>query len=216
MKQDIAVIGLGIFGHEVAVMLEKKGNHVLAVDIDKTEIKKIQDHVTAAMMANVTELDSLKELDIGKFDVVILGLGDNFEQLVLGITYLKKLDVKRIIARATTEIQQEILLRIGADEVILPEKQSARHLAERLSTPNLLEYLEVAEDLNVAEIHIGEKFAGKTLLELDLRKKFNITALILKRNSQKPKIITSPELRLLEDDTLVVIGSQEDIGKAFS
>lgn len=194
----------------------KKGNHVLAVDIDKTEIKKIQDHVTAAMMANVTELDSLKELDIGKFDIVILGLGDNFEQLVLGITYLKKLDVKRIIARATTEIQQEILLRIGADEVILPEKQSARHLAERLATPNLLEYLEVAEDLNVAEIHIGEKFAGKTLLELDLRKKFNITALILKRNSQKPKIITSPELRLLEDDTLVVIGSQEDIGKAFS
>jgi trk system potassium uptake protein TrkA len=166
--------------------------------------------------ADVTESEALLELDIGKFDIIILGLGENFEQLVLGITYLKKLDAKYIIARATTEIQQEILLRIGADEVILPEKQSARHLAERLTIPNILEYLELDEDVNLAEIHVDEKLEGKTLLEIDLRKKFNITALILKRSGQKPKIINSPELTLMLDDVLVVIGAQKDIEKVFS
>ncbi|MFH1214981.1 MAG: TrkA family potassium uptake protein [Pseudomonadota bacterium] len=216
MKQDIAVIGLGIFGHEVAVALEEKGNHVLAVDIDKNEIDRIRDHVTAAVVANVRESEALKELGIDKFDLIILGLGDNFEEMVLGITYLRKLGAQHIIARATTEIQQEILLRIGADEVILPEKQSARHLAERITVPNILEYLELDEEINLAEIHVDEKLAGKTLLELDLRKKFNITVLILKRNGQKPKVITSPELTLMQDDYLVVVGSQQDIEKVFA
>ncbi|MDA3832940.1 MAG: TrkA family potassium uptake protein, partial [Spirochaetales bacterium] len=165
MKKDIAVIGLGLFGHEIALCLEQKGSNVLAIDIRPELVVAIKDHVTGAIVANITDENALLELDIDQFDMIILGLGKNFEELILGITYLKKMGAQYIIARATTEIQQEILLRIGADEVILPEKQSAAHLAARITVPNIMDFLELDEDINLTEIHVDEKLAGKTLLE---------------------------------------------------
>lgn len=214
--KDIVVVGLGVFGREIAIQLEKKGNHVLAVDLNPDDVDRIKDHVTGAVVADVTDEDALKELEISKFDLVILGIGSNFEQLVLGATHLKRLKVKYIIARATTEIQKEILLRIGADEVILPEKQSAVHLAARISVPNILEYLELDKDINLTEIHVDHRLAGKTLVEVDLRQKYHITALILKRKGQQPKIISNPDITLMIDDCLVVFGKQEDIEHYFS
>jgi trk system potassium uptake protein TrkA len=116
-------VGLGVFGREIAIQLERKGNHVMAVDLNRDEVDRIKDYVTGAVVADVTDEDALRELEISTFDLVILGIGSRFEQLVLGSTHLKRLHVKYIIARATTEIQQEILFRIGADEVILPENR---------------------------------------------------------------------------------------------
>jgi len=216
MKNDIAVIGLGIFGHELAIRLEQKGNSVLAVDISPEQVAAIKDHVTAAVVADITDEDALLELDVTKFDIIILGLGKNFEELILGIAYLKKMGAQHIIAQATTEIQQEILLRIGADEVILPEKQSAVHLAARIAVPNIIEFLELDNAINLTEIHVDQRLAGKTLAELNLRKKHHITALVLKRNNQQPQIITSPDITLILDDCLVVVGRQDDIERYFS
>jgi len=216
MKSDIAVIGLGIFGHEIAIRLEQKGNSVLAVDINPDQVAAIKDHVTAAVVADITDEDALRELDATRFDIIILGLGENFEELILGITYLKKMGAQHIIAQATTEIQQEILLRIGADEVVLPEKQSAIHLAARIAVPNIIEFLELDKEINLTEINVDQRLAGKTLLELNLRKKHHITALVLKRKGQQPKIITSPDITLILDDCLVVIGRQDDVERYFS
>lgn len=128
----------------------------------------------------------------------------------------KRLNVKYLIARATTEIKQEILLRIGADEVILPEKQSAVHLAARISVPNILEYLELDDDINLTEIHVDQRLAGKTLVELNLRQKHHITALVLKRKGQHPIIISNPDITLMIDDSLVVFGRQDAIEHYFS
>lgn len=128
----------------------------------------------------------------------------------------KRLNVKYMIARATTEIKQEILLRIGADEVILPEKQSAVHLAARISVPNILKYLELDEDINLTEIHVDQRLAGKTLVELNLCQKHHITALILKRKGQYPIIISNPDITLMIDDCLVVFGRQDAIEHYFS
>jgi trk system potassium uptake protein TrkA len=214
--KDIAVIGLGIFGHEIAIQLQKKGNKVLAVDLNQSVIDHIKDLVTVAAKADITDEDALKELDIAKFDMVILGLGSNFEQLVLGITYLKRLGVKKIIARATTEIQQEVLLKVGADEVVLPEKQIAIHLAERITAPNILEYFELDEDVDIAEIRIDDNLTGRSLKDLNLRKKYNVTALLHIKESQKPKVITDPNEILTKDDQLIVVGKKEDIEKIFS
>jgi trk system potassium uptake protein len=216
MERGFIVIGLGIFGQEVAVQLHNKGKHVLAVDVNVQVVDKIKDHVTGAAVASVTDEDALKELDPSRFGTVILGLGSNFENMVLGIAHLKKLGAKHIIARANTEIQQQILLKIGADEVILPEKQSADRLADRLARPNIAEMLAIDEEVQLAEIKVHGRFAGRTLRDLDLRRKHNITALILKRNAEKPKIITDPDLRLEENDYLVVLGDQADIFKTFS
>jgi len=214
--KDIAVIGLGIFGHEIAIQLQKKGKKVLAVDLNQSVIDQIKDLVTVAAKADITDENALKELDVAKFDMVILGLGSNFEQLVLGITYLKRLGVKKIIARATTEIQQEILLKVGADEVVLPEKQIAIHLAERITAPNILEYFELDEDVDIAEIRIDDNLTGRSLEDLNLRKKYNVTALLHIKESQKPKVITDPNEILMKDDQLIVVGKKEDIEKIFS
>ncbi len=216
MKKDIAVIGLGIFGHEIAIRLEQKGNSVLAVDIRSKEVAAIKNHVTAAVVADITDEDALLELDITRFDMIILALGENFEELVLGITYLKKMQAQHIIAQATTEIQHEILLRIGADEVILPEKQSAAHLAARITVPRIMEFLELDKEINLTEIHVDQRLAGKTLQELNFRQKHHITALVLKRKGLQPKIITSPDITLMLDDCLVVFGKEDDIECFFS
>jgi trk system potassium uptake protein TrkA len=216
MKQDFIVIGLGVFGREVAVQLYKNGKHVLAVDSNAQTIDKIKDHVTGAVLASITDEDALRELDPAKFETVILGLGSNFENMVLGIAHLKKLGAKHIIARANTEIQQQILLKIGADEVMLPERQSADRLADRLARPNIADMLAIDEEVHLAEIKVHGRFADRTLRDLDLRRKYNITALILKRNGEKTRVITDPELRLKENDCLVVLGDKEDIARTFS
>ncbi len=216
MERDICVIGLGIFGYEVAIRLEKEGFDVLAVDRDRQRIEAIKDFVTAAVVADITDIDALKELAVEKFDQVVLGLGSSFEDMILGTTYLKKLGVKRIIARANTAIQQEILLKIGADEVILPEKQSAERLAKQLALPNIKELLELDADLGLAEIEIKEQFAGKSIKDLDLRRRYRITALLIKRDGEKARIITDPSVTLNAGDLLVVVGTEENINKVFS
>jgi trk system potassium uptake protein TrkA len=216
MERDVIVIGLGIFGQEVAVQLHKKGKNVLAVDINQQIIDRIKDQVTGAAIVDITDESALKELDPAKFDTAILGLSSNFENMILGITYLKRLGAKRIIAKANTETQQEILLKIGADEVILPEKQAGYRLAERLARPHIADVLALDEQIHLAEIKVTGRFTEKSLRDLDLRRKYNITALILKRNGDRPKVITDPELRLREGDHLVVLGDPEDIVKTFS
>jgi len=213
--QDIAVIGLGVFGSEIAIQLEKKGNHILAVDVNPNEVDRIKEFVTGAVVADVTDEDALRELDIAKFDIVILGLGSHFEQLVLGVTHLKRLKVGHIIARATTEIQQEILQKIGADEVILPEKHAAIDLAEKITAPNILEFITLGETEELAEICIDESLAGKSLKDLNLRQKYNVTALLLKREGKESHVINNPDEKFMVGDQVVVIGKKEDIQRIF-
>lgn len=214
--KDVAVIGLGVFGHEIAIQLEQKGNHILAADLNPAEVDRIKDYVTGAVVADVTDEEALRELKIAQFDIVILGIGSHFEQLVLGVTHLKRLNVKHIIARASTEIQQEILLKIGVDEVVLPEKQAAIHLSERIVVPNILECIALDENEELAEICIDKQLAGKSLKDLNLRQKYNVTALLLKREGRHSHVINSPEEKFNENDQVVVVGKKEDIQKIFT
>ena len=214
--KDIIVIGLGVFGHEIAIQLENKGNHVLAVDLNPSEVDRIKDHVTAAVVADITDEEALRELKIAQFDLVILGIGNYFEHLVLGVTLLKRLDAKHIIARASTEIQQEILLKIGVDEVVLPEKHAAIHLSERIAVPNILKYIALDEHEELAEICIDKNLAGKSLKDLNLRKKYHVTALLLKREGKEIHLINSPEEKFNENDQVVVVGKKADIEKIFT
>ena len=216
MKKNIAVIGLGIFGHEVAVGLAARGNTVVAVDVSVQAVERIKDSVAEAMVANIADEEAMADLGLDQFDLIIIGLGSNFEELVLGVTCLNNLGARRIIARASSLIQEQILLKIGADEVILPEKQSAAHLAERLTVPNLLDFLKLDQEIDIAEILVDEALAGKSFSELDLRRRHKVTVLILKRRDQSPQVVTDPDQTLLLGDRLVVIGRQVDIEKIFA
>ena len=215
MKGDICVIGLGIFGFEVATRLEAEGFAVLAVDRDRQKVEAIKEMVTAAAIADITDIDALRELSVERFQQVVLGLGSSFEDMVLGVTYLRKLGVPRITARSNTAIQQEILLKIGADEVILPEKETAERLAKRIALPHIKESLPIGEDLRLAEVEVKEDLAHHSIKDLDLRRRYGLTALMIKRQRGQMRLITDPELRLQAGDHLVVVGGEEAIAEVF-
>ncbi len=212
---DACVIGLGIFGYEIAVKLKQLGNNVLAVDYKPSKIDEIKDLVTEAVVGDATNPEVLKELNVKDFDVIILGMGSNLENLILCLTYLKKLNAKKIIAKANSKIQAEILEKIGADEVILPEKEVAEKLAEKISHPDVVQLLEIDKKFTLIEVKIPDNLAGKTLKELDLRRKYNITALMLKRKGEA-QLITNPELKFEKDDTILLVGEEKTIRKLFN
>ncbi|KAA0258042.1 TrkA family potassium uptake protein [Deferribacter autotrophicus] len=214
-SRDVLVMGLGIFGYEVAVSLAKEGINVLAVDKNTKVINQIKDIVTDALVADAANEEALKELSVDKYDAVILGMSSSFESLILCITYLKKLGAKYIIAKASTAIQKEILMKIGADEVILPEKEIALKLAEKIARPNIIDFFELGGDAAVATVKVPSKFYNKSLMEIDLRKKYNITAIILIRDGSA-KLIRDASIKLMENDELVVAGEEDNIKKVFS
>jgi trk system potassium uptake protein TrkA len=216
MKKDIAVLGLGIFGFRIATELTRKGHNVLAVDKDKVIVEQIKDNVTEAIIADVTDHGTLSELGIEKFDIVIIGIGSSFEQALLTLADLKKMGCAHVIAKANRKVHEELLLKIGADEVILPEREVAKRLADRISRPDMMEILTVDGEVSLISVAIPARMEGKTLLELDLRKEYQINAVMIKKNGSKTSIITNPNMKLHEGDELIVAGQEEDIIKVFA
>jgi len=214
-NRDIAVIGLGTFGYEVATKLHESGHHVMAVDKKSEIINQIKDKVTIAVQADITDEDVIKKLDFEKFYKVILGMSDSLETLILAVTYLKKMNVNSIVVKANTHIQKEILLKVGADEVILPEVSIADMLVRKISYPFVLESLTVDSKNSLIEISVPEKFSGKTLRELDLRNKYGIIV-ILKSEKDRYHIVTNPETTLFQAEKIFVAGKEDTILEVFN
>ena len=210
------MIGLGTFGEALSKKLYDAGNNVLAIDTNSDKINHIKDHVTEAVIADATNEEVLIELSINKVDVVILCMSNNFENLILSLTYLKKIKTNKVYAKANTEIQREILLKIGADEVILPEKEAALQLAGKISSPNVKEIFKLDDDIELVEVKVPPAMVGRSLTQLDLRRKHQITVLILKRNGEKANIITDPNIILEKNNILLVTGKKDNIVKLFS
>ncbi len=213
-NKDIAVLGLGTFGYELAQDLFQADLHVLAVDKNEQIINQIKDRVTVAVQADVTDKEVLKKLDLNKFDKVILGMSNSLENLILTITYLKKLNAKYIIAKANTEIQKEILLKIGADEVIQPEVSMAQMLVKKMAYPFMIESLSVDDENVLVEVKIPKKFTNKSIREINFRQKYGILVLMKKRGD-KYQIITNPDENLIENDLIFVAGKETQIQKVF-
>lgn len=215
MKKDIAIIGLGTFGFELAIQLTKRGNSILAIDIDEKKVNNIRDLVSVAVQADITDKDVLKQLEINKFDMVVFGMSSALESIILAITHLKKMGVKYIVGKANTRIKKEILLKIGADEVILPEIGIAKQLAEKISNPSLLEKIKIDDKNTIMEVSIPKKFIGKSLRDLDLRKKYDINV-ILKKTEKQTQTIIEPEELLQKGEIIVVIGNENTINRVFT
>lgn len=214
-EKNYAVIGLGIFGYRVAVELFGLGNKVLAVDRNRKLVEQIKEKVTEAVVADASDYEALEELKIQDFKTVIVGMSDNLEQLILCVTNLKKLGVENVIAKANRKIHEEILNKIGADEVILAEREMAERLAHKISRPDILEVIDVDSDVKLVNVRLSKKFEGKTLKDLKLRQKFNINVILLKRKDKPIKLITDPEITFKEGDELYVAGNEDDIYEVF-
>jgi trk/ktr system potassium uptake protein len=214
MKNNFAVLGLGTFGTSLAEELSRAGHSVLVVDLDADKVNAIKDRVTEAVIADASNADVIREIDVKRFDSVILGLSDNFEGLILAITHLKQEGAKKVIAKANTSIQKRILLRLGADDVILPERDVAERLAKRLSLTNVSDMFEFKGSM-IADVTVPETMDGKSIIELDLRNRHNLIILLVKKPNRGPETIVDPNMKLFVGDELTIIGKEENIIKVF-
>ena len=204
------VIGLGRFGFQVATGLSERGMEVLAVDYNETIIASIRDHVTHAVCLRVTDENSLKTIGVDEMDTVIVATGENFAQAILITALLKKrLNVPRVIARAISEIHQDILKLVGADEIILPEKEIGTRLACSLASP-FTSIVPVKKEFSISHLPAPEKFIGKKVEDLKLYGAYKIHCIGISRTDEKISSI-DPEYVISPLDELVFAGHPDDL-----
>jgi len=214
-----AVIGLGEFGSSAAVGLFRKGAEVIAVDTDMDRVNSVKDEVSLAIRLNATHEDALKSHGLGEVDVLIAAIGNNFEAQVLVVIHAKQHGIKKIIARATTADHIRVLQAVGADEVFNPEETAAHWMVQRLLIPNISNYFELAEGFSVVEINAPASILGKTIEELNLRRRFRINLVAIKkqiRDSTGHAIeqfnpVPPPTEIVREGDVLALAGSVLDL-----
>ena len=213
-RKHYAVLGLGSFGAKLAVALARAGNTVLVVDIDQQRVDDLRDKVTEAIIADVSNEEVVRELNVRKFDAVILGMSSHFEDQVLALTLLKQEGVRKVIVKANTTIQERILFRLGADEVFQPEQDVAERLARRLTMDNITDLFEFKGSA-IAEVTVPEQLSGRSLRQLDLRNRFNVTVLLMRKPGGSAETVMTPDTLLEKGDQLTVFGSQKSIIELF-
>lgn len=204
MKSYI-VIGLGRFGSEVARQLYAQGCEVLVVDNSQDLIQQISDEVTHAVVADARDKDVLRALGAKDFDCGIVAIGGSLADSVLATMNLKELGVKEVVCKAHDETHREVLMKLGADRVVIPEKEQASRLAKSLSARNVLDYIELSEDYGIIDVPAPASWTDKSLIELNVRAKLGVNILAIKRDGG---ITVSPsaDFRIAKDDIVVVLG----------
>ena len=212
--KNILLIGLGRFGRHIALQLNKLGHEVMAVDINEERVNESLPIVTNAQIGDSTNTEFLRSLGIGNFDVCIVTIGGNFQNSLETTSLLKELGAKLVVSRAERDVQEKFLLRNGADEVIYPEKQVANWAAIRYTADHIRDYIEVDEAHAIFEVEVPEGWIGKTVGELDIRRKYSINIMATKENG-KINMAVSPETVLTDKITLLVLGTYKELQKCF-
>lgn len=208
-KRQFIIIGLGRFGTSLAKSLVEQGHTVLTVDSDYQRVQAIASELPNVVNIDATNIDALREIGIDHFDIGVVCIGTDFESNLLATVLLCKLGVPRVIAKARTRTQRDILIQVGADEVILPEHEAGVRLARRLSSIRLVDFLELNPNIGIIEVIAPEHLQGKTLAEADLRQKHGLNILAIWRNEE---VLVSPsaDTRILTNDKLLVFGEVAD------
>ena len=212
--KTVLLIGLGRFGRHIAMKLNHLNHQVMAVDSDEERVNAVLPYVTNAQIGDSTSEEFLSSLGIRNFDVCIVAIGDNFQNSLETASLLKELGAAKVIARASTGVQEKFLLRNGADEVVYPEKQLAAWTAIRCSSEHILDYIELDEDCSIFELSTPPEWNGKTIIQLDIRKKYGINILGIRENRKLNMNIT-PDTVLGKGESLLVLGHQRAIQKCF-
>lgn len=212
--KSILLIGLGRFGKHVAMHLHQLGHQVMAVDHVEERVEAVLPFVTNGQIGDSTNQAFLESLGIRNFDVCIVAIGNDFQSSLETTSLLKELGGKLVVARAARDVQEKFLLRNGADEVVYPEKQLAKWTAIRYSADHILDYMELDDDHAMFEIPVPENWAGRSIGQIDIRKKYKINIMALKRNG-KLELTLSPDTVLEADQTMLVLGRNRDLQKCF-
>jgi trk system potassium uptake protein len=213
--KQFAVIGLGRFGTSVARRLHEAGQEVLGIDLSEEKVENALSFVTHANVADSTEEQALTSVGIRNFDCVIVAIGNDMQSSILTVMLLKELGVKKVIAKALGKRHGQVLEKVGADWIIYPERDMGERVANQLLSPNMLNYIELSKEYNIEEIMIPPKMAEKSLRELDIRAKYNISAIAIVREGDII-VSPSPDQIIHKEDLLVMIGNREDLAKFSS
>lgn len=212
--KSILLIGLGRFGRHIALKLNALNHQVMAIDHNEERVNALLPFVTNAQIGDSTNEEFLAALGVGNYDACIVAIGDNFQNSLETTYLLKELGARKIIARASKEMQEKFLLRNGADEVVYPEKQLAAWTAIRCSSEHILEYIELDDEYAIFEVEIPSDWSGKSILELDIRKKHGINILGVRTNGKLNMNIT-PNTVFGYGTSVLVLGQEKAVHKCF-
>ena len=212
--KSILLIGMGRFGKHIAMNLNQLGHQVMVVDKVEERIEDILPYVTSAQIGDSTNVGFLESLGIANFDVCIVAIGNNFQSSLETTSLLKELGAKLVVSRAARDVQAKFLLRNGADEVVYPEKQLAKWTAIRYSADHILDYIELDGDHAMFEVQIPESWIGRTIGQIDIRKKYSINIIGVRKNGELDMSLTS-ETVLEAGSTMLVLGRYKELQKCF-
>lgn len=212
--KNILLIGLGHFGRHMAIQLNQLGHQIMAVDEDEERVNELLPYVTNAQIGDSTNADFLRSLGVSNYDVCFVTIGDSFQNSLETTSLLKELGAKQVISRAERDVQSKFLLRNGADEVIYPEKQIAKWASLRYTADHILDYIEIDDQHAIFEVEVPEKWLGRSIGELDVRKTYNINIMATRRNGRIDVAVT-PDTLLIKDVTLLVLGELRALQKCF-
>lgn len=211
-NRQFAIIGLGRFGVNMAKSLHKMGYEVLAIDKNMEKVQEFSNEFTHVIQADATDENALRALGILNFDVVVVAIGEDLEANILATMQLKELGAAYIVATARDTLQIKLLEKIGADRVVSPERDMARRVAYNLASTSIMDYIELSPKFSIVEITIPRECQNKTLVEADLRARYGINVVAIKRGDELI-VSPSPQERMRPDDTAVVVGENESINR---
>ncbi len=212
--KTILVIGMGRFGKNAAIRLRELGHEVMAVDIVEDRVTDSLEIVSNAIIGDATSRSFLETLGVSDYDLCIVTIGDDFQSSLETTSLLKEMGAKKVISRASNDVQKKFLLRNGADYVVYPEEQSAQWVAIRYSSDSIFDYLSLEDGYSIVEIAVPLKWTGRTIGELDVRNKHKINIMAIKRNDKMIMDITT-NTQLSGMDRALVLGKYEDIQKCL-
>ena len=212
MKKTYAVFGLGRYGTAVARELAQNGMEVIAVDSDERIVNAAAVELPICKCADITDPDVIRQLAIANVDVVIIAMANNLESSVMAVTLCKEVGVKTVIAKCANEMHQKILTRVGADKVVFPENESGIRLAKNLLSSGFVDMVSLAKNVSMIELDVKPDWVGKNLVELNLRKKYSVNVVAIRRNDMV-SVDIDPHAALQETDKLIVIANTEKLAK---
>jgi len=212
--KKFTVIGLSTFGQELAINLYKLGNDVVVIDRNREKIQAVSKQVSTAIVIDIKSKDSLKSLELNNMDGIIVSTGTQANTSILVTLFLKELGAKNIIVKTMDDDHSKILKRVGADQVVNPEMDMAQNLAAKLNAPNFLEFVRLSDDYNIVEVAPPYEFHGKSLGQLEMRKKYNVTVIGVRDViTEKFTVTPGPDYVVKDSEVLIVIGTEQDLNR---
>ena len=212
--KNVLIIGVGRLGYHIAKELNKFNAQILAIDTDESRLQKVDQYVSKTIIGDSSDIDFLRTIGINTFDECIVTISDSFQASIETVMNLKELGAKKITARASKESQNSLLTKIGADLVIYPERQLAKWTALHCGTDSVYDYMDLDNDYGIFEVNVPKDWDGKSLTELDLRKKYEINIIGIK-DANGIRVVIGPKYVLKENEKVIILAKEDNINKVL-